>query len=140
MKKSTLEHLKLSFKIVDFPDRGKGLIVEDTILPGTIVGTYLSKDLKPIVEGRVCYDNWIESIPLGRYINHNRIPNCNVTLDGNTISLVSNNVIDYNEEITVNYIEVAELIKVPKDQYDKYGIKDFDYTPVKNVSIKPTLF
>jgi hypothetical protein len=135
-----LEHLKLSFKIVDFPDRGKGLIVEDTILPGTIVGTYLSKDLKPIVEGRVCYDNWIESIPLGRYINHNRIPNCNVTLDGNTISLVSNNVIDYNEEITVNYIEVAELIKVPKDQYDKYGIKDFDYTPVKNVSIKPTLF
>jgi hypothetical protein len=140
LKKSTLEHLKLSFKIVDFPDRGKGLIVEDTILPGTIVGTYLSKDLKPIVEGRVCYDNWIESIPLGRYINHNRIPNCNVTLDGNTISLVSNNVIDYNEEITVNYIEVAELIKVPKDQYDKYGIKDFDYTPVKNVSIKPTLF
>lgn len=135
-----MEHLKLSFKIVDFPDRGKGLIVEDTILPGTIVGTYLSKDLKPIVEGRVCYDNWIESIPLGRYINHNRIPNCNVTLDGNTISLVSNNVIDYNEEITVNYIEVAELIKVPKDQYDKYGIKDFDYTPVKNVSIKPTLF
>lgn len=135
-----MEHLNLSFKIVNFPDRGKGLIVEDTILPGTVIGIYLSKDLKPIVEGRVCYGNWIESIPLGRYINHNRIPNCNVTLDGNNISLVSNNVIDYNEEITVNYIEVAELIKVPKDQYDKYGIKDFDYTPVKNVSIKPTLF
>lgn len=140
MKKNILKTANHSFKVVEFRTRGKGLVTLDTIFPGHIVGLYLSKDLKPIVEGRVLYDGWIESTPIGRYVNHNNSPNCNVSLDGNNISLVSNDVIDYNEEITVNYLEVAELIDLPKDHYTKYGIEDFDYTPVINVSIKPTLF
>ena len=129
-----------SFKVVEFQTRGKGLITEDTIFPGTIIGTYLSKDLEPITEGRILYDGWIESIPIGRYVNHSRTPNSNVSLEGNNIYLISNNVIDYRDEITVNYLEVAELINLPKSEYSKYGIEDFNYTPQINVSRKPTLF
>ena len=78
-----------SFKVVEFRTRGKGVVTLDTIFPGNVVGLYLSKDLEPITEGRVLYDGWIESNPIGRYVNHNNSPNCNVSLDGNNISLVS---------------------------------------------------
>ena len=129
-----------SFKVVDINTRGKGLVTVDTIFPGTSIGIYLSKNLTPIVEGRVLYDGWIESSPIGRYVNHSNTPNCNVSLNGKDIFLISNNVIDYNEEITVNYLEVAQLIDLPESQYDEYGIEDFEYKKiVENVS-KPTLF
>ena len=135
-----MAHRNSYFNIIDFPERGKGLVSIQTIFPGKVIGLYLSKELEPILEGRVLYDGWIESTPIGRYVNHSNRPNCNVSLDSNNISLVSNNVIDYHEEITVNYLEVAELINLPKNQYSKYGIEDFSYTPSINVSIKPTLF
>lgn len=140
MKKNILKTANHLFKVVEFKTRGKGLVTQDTIFPGTVIGLYLSKDLVPIVEGRVLYDGWIESLPIGRYVNHSRTPNSNVSLDGDNIYLVSNNVIDYNDEVTVNYLEVADLIGVTEDMYSKYGIEDFDYKPVTNVSTKPTLF
>jgi hypothetical protein len=129
-----------SFKVVNIDTRGKGLVTEDTIFPGNPIGLYLSKNLTPIVEGRVLYDGWIESIPIGRYVNHSSIPNCNVSLNGKDIFLISNNVIDYNEEITVNYLEVAQLINLPESKYDEYGIEDFDYKKVVDNIPKPTLF
>jgi hypothetical protein len=73
-------------------------------------------------------------------VNHSSIPNCNVSLNGKDIFLISNNVIDYNEEITVNYLEVAQLINLPESKYDEYGIEDFDYKKVVDNISKPTLF
>lgn len=129
-----------SFKVVDIQTRGKGLVTEDTIFPGNPIGIYLSKNLTPIVEGRVLYDGWIESTPIGRYVNHSNSPNCNVSLNGKDIYLISNNVIDYNEEITVNYLEVAQLINLPESKFDEYGIQNFDYIETKENVSKPTLF
>ena len=120
-----------SFKVVEFRTRGKGVVTLDTIFPGHIVGLYLSKDLEPIVEGRVLYDGWIESIPIARYANHSSSPNSKVSLLGNNIFLISTELIKENEEITVDYIEVAKLINLPLDQYDKYGIEDFDFEGTK---------
>lgn len=129
-----------SFKVVEIQTRGKGLVTEDTIFPGYPIGIYLSKNLTPIVEGRVLYDGWIESTPIGRYVNHSNSPNCNVSLNGKDIYLISNNVIDYNEEITVNYLEVAQLINLPESKFDEYGIQNFDYIETKENVSKPTLF
>ena len=128
------------FKVVEIQTRGKGLVTEDTIFPGYPIGIYLSKNLTPIVEGRVLYDGWIESTPIGRYVNHSNSPNCNVSLNGKDIYLISNNVIDYNEEITVNYLEVAQLINLPESKFDEYGIQNFDYIETKENVSKPTLF
>ena len=80
-----------SFKVVEIQTRGKGLVTEDTIFPGYPIGIYLSKNLTPIVEGRVLYDGWIESTPIGRYVNNSNSPNCNVSLNGKDIYLISNN-------------------------------------------------
>ena len=133
MKKNILYKQKVSYKVVDIPTRGKGLIASSDIIPETNIGFYLSKELIPIIEGRVLYDGWVESIPIARYANHSNSPNSKVSLLGNNIFLISTKVIKENEEITVDYIEVAELINLPLDQYDKYGIKDFDF---KNTKLK----
>lgn len=134
---ATINH---SFKVIDIDTRGKGLVTEDTIFPGSTIGLYLSKNLTPIVEGRVLYDGWIESTPIGRYVNHSSSPNCNVSLNGNDIYLISNNVIDFNEELTVNYLEVAQLIELPESRYKEYGIENYNYIEHSKSISKPTLF
>lgn len=131
MKKSILNKQKVLFRVGDTPPRGKGLLASCNIIPETNIGFYLSKDLIPIVEGRVLYDGWIESIPIARYANHSSSPNCKVSLIDNNIFLISTKEIQENEEITVNYIEVAKLINLPIDQYEKYGIEDFDFEGTK---------
>lgn len=138
MKKSILNKQKVLFRVGDTPPRGKGLLASSNIIPETNIGFYLSKDLIPIVEGRVLYDGWIESIPIARYANHSSSPNSKVSLLGNNIFLISTKLIKENEEITVNYIEVAKLINLPLDQYDKYGIEDFDFEGSK-LKVNPSL-
>lgn len=118
---------KALFRVQDTSLIGKGLFANTGIIPETKIGLYLSKSLTPIVEGRVLYDGWIESIPIARYANHSSSPNCKVSLIGSNTFLISTTAIKENEQITVNYIEVAELIKLPLDEYDKYGIKDFAF-------------
>ena len=136
MKKNTLEIVKAYFKhinVVNYPDRGKGINCSKPISEGDVLGIYLSKRLDAISEGRILYDGWIESKLFGRYANHNSNGNCIVKKEEEDIYLIASQDIKAYEEITLNYLSVAKLINLPEDQYTKYGIEDFDYTPVINV-------
>jgi len=131
-----LEIVKAYFKsinVVEYAGRGKGINCSKPISKGDILGIYLSKRLNAISEGRILYDGWIESKLLGRYANHNSNGNCIVKKEEEDIYLIANQDIKPYDEITLNYITVAKLINLPKDQYTKYGIQDFNYTPVSNV-------
>lgn len=133
-----MDKQKVLYRVAETPTRGKGLIASSNIIPETNIGFYLSRELIPIIEGRVLYDGWIESIPIARYANHSSSPNSKVSLLGNNIFLISSKLIKENQEITVDYIEVAKLINLPLDQYDKYGIEDFDFEGTK-LKVNPSL-
>ena len=131
-----MEIVKAYFKyinVVDYAGRGKGINCSKPISKGDILGIYLSKRLDAISEGRILYNDWIESKLLGRYANHNSNGNCIVKKEEEDIYLIACQDIKAYDEITLNYISVAKLINLPRDQYSKYGIKDFDYIPALNV-------
>ena len=131
-----MEIVKAYFKyinVVDYAGRGKGINCSKPISKGDILGIYLSKRLDAISEGRILYDDWIESKLLGRYANHNSNGNCIVKKEEEDIYLIACQDIKAYDEITLNYISVAKLINLPRDEYSKYGIEDFDYIPALNV-------
>ena len=131
-----MEIVKAYFKyinVVDYAGRGKGINCSKPISKGDILGIYLSKRLDAISEGRILFNGWIESKLLGRYANHNSNGNCIVKKEEEDIYLIACQDIKAYDEITLNYISVAKLINLPRDQYSKYGIEDFDYIPALNV-------
>tara|TARA_Y100001972_G_C7645967_1_gene324652 strand:+ start:893 stop:1309 length:417 start_codon:yes stop_codon:yes gene_type:complete len=131
-----LEIVKAYFKyinVVDYAGRGKGINCSKPISKGDILGIYLSKRLDAISEGRILFNGWIESKLLGRYANHNSNGNCIVKKEEEDIYLIACQDIKAYDEITLNYISVAKLINLPRNQYSKYGIEDFDYIPALNV-------
>lgn len=112
-----------------FNTRGVGIVSNTQIVKDTYIGNCASKFETITKENRIIYNGWIETNPLGRYINHNRTPNCKVILDGDTVKLYSMNNIDIWEELTVNYLDFANVIEMPENLLEKFGIRDFDYIP-----------
>jgi len=112
-----------------FNTRGVGIVSNTQIVKDTYIGNCASKFETITKENRIIYNGWIETNPLGRYINHNRTPNCKVILDGDTVKLYSINNIDMWEELTVNYLDFANVIEMPENFLEKFGIRDFDYIP-----------
>jgi hypothetical protein len=110
-----------------FKTRGIGIISNTQIIKDTYIGNCASKFENITKENRIIYNEWIETNPLGRYINHNRNPSCKLILDGDTIKLYSINNIDMWEELTINYLDMARLIELPENLIKKFGIKDFEY-------------
>jgi hypothetical protein len=112
-----------------FKTRGIGIISNTKILKDTYIGNCASK-FEPIrKESRLIYNGWIEINPLGRYINHNRTPNCKVIIDGDFIKLYSTIDIDMWEELTINYLDMGNLLEIPETLKKKIGNRDFDYIP-----------
>lgn len=115
------------YRIYNFKTRGIGVISTKEILNNSLVGYYFTK-IEPItIESRFIYDGWIETNPLGRYINHNRNPNCRLVLNNDVIEIYTKRNIEELEEITVNYLEIVELISLPESLVERYAIKDYDY-------------
>ena len=115
------------FAKYNFDSRGIGIISTQIIPKGTTIGNYFSKDEDITEEDRIIYNGWVETNPLGRYINHNRDNNCDLLLSGDTIKLVTNRDIRLHEELTVNYLHIIKAINLPDELVKKYDIKDFDY-------------
>lgn len=119
----------MQYTVYRFKTRGVGIISNTQIIKDSYIGNCASK-FEPITkENRVIYDDWVETNPLGRYINHNRTPNCKVILDGDFIKLYSMTNIDRWEELTINYLDMGRLLKIPEELKKKIGNKDFDYIP-----------
>lgn len=116
------------FRKYNFKSRGVGIISSKLIPSNTFIGNYFTKTETITTESRLIYEGWVETNPLGRYLNHNRISNCNLILDNNVIKIYSNKDINQFEELTVNYLDVIKIIELPIRLTNKYGVYDFDYT------------
>ncbi len=115
------------FRKYNFKSRGVGIISSKLIPSNTFIGNYFTKTETISTESKLIYKGWVETNPLGRYLNHNRISNCNLILDNNVIKIYSNKNINQFEELTVNYLDVIKIIELPIRLTNKYGVYDFDY-------------
>lgn len=117
----------MMFKKYNFKTRGVGIISNEEISSKNKIGNYFTKCEPITTQSRFIYDGWIETNPLGRYINHNKTPNCNLVKNGDVIEIHTNKKIKKFEEITINYLSVIELISLPQSLVDRYSIIDYDY-------------
>jgi hypothetical protein len=117
----------MSVKIFKFKSRGHGLVATQDIKHKTFIGNYFEKDHQSNEIPRYIYDGWFEHPFFGRYINHNKTPNCNLILNGDYIQLIANQDILKNKEITVNYFDIVDLLNLPESEVKKHGIVDFEY-------------
>jgi hypothetical protein len=115
------------FKRYKFNSRGIGIISSKIIPFNTLVGNYFTKSEPITIESRFIYNGWVETNPLGRYLNHNRNPNCNLILNKDSIEIYTNREISVFEELTINYMNVVDLIELPESLIDRYSIIDYDY-------------
>jgi hypothetical protein len=111
----------------NFKTRGIGMISIIPILKNTYIGNYLSKTEIITNQSRAIYDGWIETNPLGRYINHNSTPNCRLIKDENYIKLYSIRDIEKWEELTVDYLNMTKVINLPEQLIKKYSIINYPY-------------
>jgi hypothetical protein len=115
------------FKKYKFNSRGVGIISSKIIPFNTLIGNYFTKSEPITNKSRLIYEGWVETNPLGRYLNHNRNSNCNLILNKDIIEIYTNREISVFEELTVNYLDVIDIIELPIRLKNKYGIYDFDY-------------
>lgn len=115
------------FKRYKFNSRGIGIISSKVIPFNTLVGNYFTKSEPITIESRFIYNGWVETNPLGRYLNHSRNPNCNLILNKDSIEIYTNKEISIFKELTINYMNVVDLIELPESLIDRYSIIDYDY-------------
>lgn len=115
------------FEKYNFSSRGIGIISTQKISNNFFIGDYFTKSHPVTTQSRFIYDGWIETNPLGRFLNHNRNPNCTLKLCKNVIEIYTNREIGEFEELTINYLDVINLISLPKSLIERYSIIDYDY-------------
>lgn len=96
-------------------DKVKGVCIVTSlnIEKGTTIGTYLLKEGRLIKDCIELVDGWIETYPLGRYLNHSTSPNLEFNYLQDSVELVANRHIEANEELTVDYSEIKKALKIP---------------------------
>lgn len=119
--------------LYNFKTRGIGVISDININADTLIGNYISKNEIISSQSRLIWDGWIETNPLGRYINHNSNSNLYCVKKNNIIQVYSKYEIDKDTELTVNYMEIIKLINLPHELAVSYKIIDFDYIEEKIV-------
>lgn len=119
--------------LYNFKTRGIGVISTININADTLIGNYISKNETISSQSRLIWDGWIETNPLGRYINHNSNSNLYCVKKNNIIQIYSKYEIDKDTELTVNYIEIIKLINLPHELAVSYKIINFDYIEEKVV-------
>ena len=117
----------MSVKIFKFKTRGHGIVAVDNISKGDVIGNYFEKNHTSNEIPRYIYDGWFENPFLGRYINHNKNSNCKLSIKDDCIEVVAKTDILKNEEITVNYFDIVDILNLPESEIKKHGIEDFEY-------------
>ncbi len=115
------------YSLYNFETRGLGVISNTFIQKGTYVGNYFSKNEPITLKSRLIYDGWIETNPLGRYLNHNLDSNLNFVKKKDVVELITNSDINQYTELTVNYLQISELIEMPEELKIKFGICNYEY-------------
>lgn len=114
-------------KLYNFKTRGIGVITTTSIPQDFFIGLYLKQNIPSTPICRLIHDGWVETNPLGRYINHNRKPNCYVELFDGEVKLFAKEKIDEFTELTIDYFTVVDLIKIPETVLKKLEVTDYDY-------------
>lgn len=104
-----------------------GLKARTDIGKVTNLGKFLIKDLDKPVNSFSVWGDWMETDTLGRYLRHSFDSNTFTIMKDGDVYIYTKRNISANEELTVNYLEVAELINLPDEKREDFGIKDFDY-------------
>ena len=115
------------YSLYKFKHRNIGVVSDINISYGTYIGNYFSKKEQLSSESRLIYDGWIETNPLGRYLNHNLDCNLNLVKKDNVIELYANRNIPKHTELTVDYTNIVKLINLPESLVLTYEIFNFDY-------------
>ena len=115
------------YSLYKFKSRGIGIISNKNIASDTFMGYYFTKTHPITAESRFIYDGWVETNPLGRYINHNQFSNLRLVKTSDTIELYTNQFIPKNTELTIDYLEIVKLIKLPDSLVLSYEIFNYDY-------------
>lgn len=110
-----------------FKSRGIGLVATQNIKQGTFLGDYYSKIINVTSNTRHVYNGWIETYPLGRFLNHNPSCNLELVLKKNRVELFTAEDILENTELTVNYLSAANLINLPEHLRIDYHFQDFQF-------------
>ncbi len=124
------------YSLYKFKTRGVGVISNKQIDKDTFIGNYFSKKEQITSESRLIYDGWIETNPLGRYLNHNSNSNLYFIKSDDKIELYSKHTIKVNTEMTVDYFEIKNLINLPDSLVLSYEIYNFDYIEEEIVTNK----
>lgn len=114
-------------KLYNFKTRGLGVITTEEIPTGFFIGSYMRKYINQSSNSRLIYNGWVETNPLGRYINHNRSPNTFIKEVGDSLNLISKEKINGYSELTINYFDVAKTLKIPQNKLTELGVVDYDY-------------
>jgi hypothetical protein len=89
------------------------IVTTSPINIGEVVGIWVSKeaidDNCRFLFQKHMTDKWYESSDLGRYCNHSFNPNVDVSFKDNMLLLVSNNFIELNTEILVDYRMITKF-------------------------------
>lgn len=114
-------------KLYNFKTRGLGVITTEAIPKEFFIGSYMKKDINQSSNSRLIYNGWVETNPLGRYINHNRNPNTFIKEVGDSLNLFSTEKIRSYSELTINYFDVAKTLEIPQNKLTELGVVDYDY-------------
>lgn len=114
-------------KLYNFKTRGLGVITTEALPKGFFIGSYMKKNINQSSNSRLIYNGWVETNPLGRYINHNRNPNTFIKEIGDSLNLISSQKLDAYSELTINYLDVAKILKIPQSRLKELGVDDYDY-------------
>jgi hypothetical protein len=115
------------YSLHKFNTRGIGVISNKFILKDEFVGICCTKNNHFLTMGRYIHDGWFEAPPLGRYINHNANSNLYFLKKDSVIELYAKNNIEKYCELTINYIEISQLLNLPNNLIASYNIMNFDY-------------
>lgn len=115
------------YSFYNFKSRGIGIITNTSIKKDTYVGIYFSKNQQISSDSRLIYNGWIETNPLGRFLNHNS--NCNLYFVKKEydIELYTKVDININTELTVDYTQIVKLINLPDSLILAYEIFNYEY-------------
>ncbi len=124
------------YSLYRFKTRGIGVVSTIDIPNGTFIGNYLSKKEQLTSESRLIYDGWIETNPLGRYLNHNKNSNLRFLKKDDVVEIYSNQNILKNTELTVDYTQIIKLINLSDSLVLTYEIFNYDYIEEEIVTNK----
>ena len=117
-----------------FLKKGIGLISTQRITKGVTVGTYMQKGI-PLVEDCVkINDGWVETYPLGRFLNHSTSPNLDFNILNSKVILIASRNINKNEELLVNYLSLKKLLNIPDKIIDVHKVRNFTEDREKIIS------